>query len=109
MELAGGLVLWRLKSRANQLRTALDRIDGTQRLSAEARMIRALTDMARRDGPHIALTQQALGDLIGVSRITIGQLLRRLGAAGLVALRYRGIELMDVAALERWEETGSSG
>lgn len=95
---------WLLKSLANQLRTALDRIDGAGRLSAEARMIRTLVEMARRDGPDIALTQQGLGDLIGVSRITIGPLLRRLEAAGLVELRYRRIRVRDVEGLERWVE-----
>lgn len=86
---------WLLKSLANQLRLALDRIDGEGRLSAEARLAAALAAMVRRDGPRVAVTQQALGELIGVSRVTAGQILRRLAAAGVLRLEYRRILITD--------------
>ena len=47
--------------------------------------------MARRDGPTLALTQQGLGELVGLSRVTAGQVLRQLAADGVIALRYRGV------------------
>lgn len=90
---------WLLKSLANQLRAALDRIDGAHRFAARARIARALADMARRDGPILALTQQGLGELVGVSRVTAGQVLRQLEADGLIALRYRCVEVRDPARL----------
>lgn len=94
-----GFARWLLKSLSNQLRMALDRIDGDRRLSAVARMVRVLVEMAQRDGPRLAMTQQALGSLIGVSRITAGAILRRLEAEGLVELEYRQIVVRNLAGL----------
>lgn len=90
---------WLLKSIANQLRIALDRIDEDSRLSARVRVVRALVDMARRDGAEIDMTQQALGELLGISRITAGQILRELQAAGLLRLEYRRIVVTGLAGL----------
>lgn len=86
---------WLLKSLSQQLRAALDRIEADRQLSAQQRLIRVLVDMARRDGPSLAVSQQALGELIGVSRITAGQLLRSLAASGLISLGYRRITVPD--------------
>jgi len=86
---------WLLKSLSNQLRAALDRIEGDRQLSAEQRMVRLLADMARRDGATLTVSQQALGELIGVSRITAGQVLRRLEESGLIRLDYRRITVPD--------------
>ena len=90
---------WLLRSLASQLRMALDRIDRDRNLSAEARMIRVLVDLAGREREGLALTQQELGELIGTSRITAGQILRRFAKAGLVRLEYRRIVVIDHAAL----------
>lgn len=87
---------WLLKSLAIQLRSALDRIDGERTLSAEARLIHVLAEMARRDGPELAVTQQGLAELVGVSRVTVGQVLGKLAKAGLVRLHYRRIFVPDV-------------
>lgn len=90
---------WLLKSLANQLRSALDRIEIDRQLSAKARLIKVLVEMVRRDGAQIAITQQGLGDLIGTSRITVGQILRQLEERALVRLEYRQIVVTDLAAL----------
>lgn len=90
---------WLLKSLSNQLRAALDRIEEDRQLSAEQRMVRLLADMARRDGATLTTSQQALGELIGVSRITAGQVLRRLEASGLITLDYRRITVPDPGKL----------
>lgn len=90
---------WLLKSLAYQLRSAIDRIDRDRSQSAELRIARTLADMARRDGPVLALTQQALGDIVGVSRITAGQVLGKLVRAGLVRSEYRRMVVLDLPAL----------
>lgn len=90
---------WLLKSLSNQLRAALDRIEEDRQLSAEQRMVRLLTQMSRRDGKTLTVSQQALGELIGVSRITASQILRRLEERGLVRLDYRRITVLDPGRL----------
>ncbi len=94
---------WLLKSLAHQLRIALDRIDGDRTLSAEARVVRVLTDMVTRDGPELHTTQEALANFVGVSRVTMGAILNRLARAGLVRLSYRKIYVPDPDALT-WME-----
>ncbi|WP_225206062.1 Crp/Fnr family transcriptional regulator [Novosphingobium huizhouense] len=86
---------WLLKSVSSQLRAALDRIEEERLLSARQRVIRLLVDMARRDGTTLTMSQQALGEHIGVSRITAGQILRALAARGLIQLHYRRIAVPD--------------
>ena len=88
-----------LRSLANQLRSALDRIDSDRTLSAEGRIARTLVAMADREGLHLALTQQSLADLVGVSRVTVGQVLRRLVGAEAIELRYRQIRIRDPGRL----------
>ncbi|MFM7027629.1 MAG: Crp/Fnr family transcriptional regulator [Chakrabartia sp.] len=90
---------WLLRSISHQLRIAIDQIEGDRRLSAEQRLIRILIDMAKRDGPKLKISQQELGELIGVSRVTSGQLLRRLEAKGMIGLAYRGILVPDLNKL----------
>lgn len=90
---------WLLKSLSNQLRAALDRIEESRQLSAEQRIVRLLADMARRDGTTLTVSQQALGELVGVSRITAGHVLRRLEAYGLIRLEYRRITVPDPDSL----------
>jgi len=90
---------WLLKSLSNQLRAAIDQIDGERQLSAQQRLIRLLVDMARREGPELAISQQRLGDLIGVSRITSGQILRRLTQDGLISRQYGRITICDPVRL----------
>ncbi len=91
---------WLLKSLSNQLRAALDQIEGHRQLSAEQRIVRALVEMARRDGLRLVISQQQLGELIGVSRITAGHLLRRLASGGLISLEYRAILVRNLPGLE---------
>lgn len=90
---------WLLKSLGNQLRTALDRIERDRNLPARARVARLLLDIARREGPALALTQQALGDLLGLSRVTIGQAMGELASLGLVNSGYRQIKVLDMVGL----------
>lgn len=82
---------WLLKSLAHQLRSALDRIDGDRTQTAEDRVKRLLKEMVDRDGPELLITQEALANYVGVSRVTISTLLNRLSRAGLIQLGYRRI------------------
>lgn len=90
---------WLLKSLANQLRAALNRIESDRNLSAELRVIRAIVSMARRQGPELSVTQQALADLVGVSRVTTGRVVGKLAQVGLIQLAYRRIEVLNLAGL----------
>jgi CRP-like cAMP-binding protein len=90
---------WLLKSLANQLRVALDRIEGDRFLSAEARVARVLVDMVRRDGPALQTTQEALANFVGVSRVTAGQILGRFARSGIITPGYRKIVVTDAARL----------
>ena len=90
---------WLLRSLAGQLRAALNRIERDRNLSAEERLARALAAMADSQGSEIATTQQHLADLIGVSRVTAGQVLAKLETDGLIKRSYRRIAVLDRAAL----------
>lgn len=92
---------WLLKSLSNQLRTAIDQIEGDRQLSAQQRIVRRLLEMVHRDGSALAISQQQLGELIGVSRVTSGQVLRRLAQNELVSLEYGRIIVLDPEKLGR--------
>lgn len=91
--------MWLLKSLANQLRLAFDRIDSDRRFSAEARLTQVLIDMAARDGLELDVTQQNLADFVGISRVTAGQILGKLAKTDLVRLQYRRVLITDLGAL----------
>jgi CRP/FNR family cyclic AMP-dependent transcriptional regulator len=86
---------WLLRSLTSQLRAALDRIEGDRILPAPARIARALDGLAGRSGPSIEITQQQLADFVGVSRVTVGQVLGRLEAAGAIERCYGQIVVRD--------------
>lgn len=92
---------WLLKSLGNQLRTALDRIERDRNLPASSRIVRLLLDLANREGPRIAITHQALGELLGLSRVTVGQVLGELAKTGLLRPGYRQIVVTDLAQLRQ--------
>lgn len=91
---------WLLASLAAQLSIALNRIETNQSLSAEARLARFLSDLAERDGQTIKVTQQELANFIGVSRVTIGHIIRRMADAGLVKLGYKALTILQPAQLQ---------
>lgn len=93
-----------LNSLAHQLRAALLSIDRERSQSAQQRICRMLADLATRDGPQLRLTQQSLGEVIGVSRITAGQILSKLQADGVIQLGYRKISVIDLARLQAWAQ-----
>lgn len=92
-------VRWLLASLATQLSTALNRIENHINLPAETRLARFLIDLVDRDGPTVSVTQQELADFIGVSRITVGQLVKRMSDKGILQPGYRIITVTDPARL----------
>lgn len=96
------LARWLLNSFANKLRAALNRIEGDQSLPAEARIARVLADLAVNDGAELDITQQELADHVGVSRVTIGQVLSQFAAEGLITRGYGRITVNDTAGLGQY-------
>ena len=97
-------VRWLLVAMADKLRAALDRIEGNQSLGAEARIARALLAVRSSEVRTLALTQQELADLVGVSRVTAGKVLNRLAAEGAIRLGYARIELLDAGVCARFAD-----
>lgn len=90
---------WLLGALANKLRVALDWVEGSQSLSAEARIARILAEIAANEGSEIRMTHQDLADLVGTSRVTVGQVLSRLSREGLLKSGYGRLTVSDPAAL----------
>lgn len=82
-----------LQSMANQLGAALDRLDDQRNLAAKPRLARALANLAGGDGEKVRCTQQELSDLIGISRVTTGQILAQFEGAGLIERGYGWINI----------------
>lgn len=98
------LTRWLLASLATQLSTALNRLETHMSLPAETRLARFLIDLTERDGPDIPMTQQEAADFLGVSRITIGQGMKRLVDKGLVKTGYRRVTILNPMALRRFAD-----
>ena len=96
------LARWLLNSFANKLRAALNRIEEDQSLPADARIARVLADLAASDGAELDVTQQELADHVGVSRVTIGQVLSQFAAEGLITRGYGRITVNDTAGLGQY-------
>lgn len=73
-------------------------------LTPRQRLALRLIQLAGRDtaqGGRIQLRQAQIGELVGVSRKTASGLLREFADAGYLKLGYRGVEILDRAALGR--------
>lgn len=79
----------------------IDRL--TQPDARVARSLAALFDpvLYPRVGPVLRVTQQELAYLIGLSRQRVNEALRRLHDAGLIAVEYGGVRLLDLERLRR--------
>lgn len=74
---------------------------------AEAHVVHGLVEMIDpRFYPHcqasVAMSQESLGRMTGVSRSVVNRVLRRLQAAGIVRIDYRAIQVLDAEALRRF-------
>jgi CRP/FNR family transcriptional regulator, cyclic AMP receptor protein len=99
-EIARGM----LKILAKQLQEALDNLLVFRNMPAPKRLAQRLLAFAgdRQSPVKLAIRQQELAELIGVSRMTIASALAELEGEGLVSRHYRHIVVEDVAALRRW-------
>ncbi len=95
---------WLLKSMANQLRIALERIHRDHGRTARARLAHLLHDLCRRNGPTLTMSQQELADHLGMSRVSVGQIVGQLVDEGIIQTGYRQIILSDAAGLEKYIE-----
>ena len=85
-----------------QFQDMLDMMAGIRRGTAHVR-VAGLLDALAGASPlpaKVRLTQQELGELLGLTRVTINAALKELEAAGAIARRYGQIEVLDKAALD---------
>jgi CRP-like cAMP-binding protein len=89
---------------AHRLVTAIDMWDDTRLLSANARTARMLLRLldSSTEPARIALRQEELAQLVGVTAVTIAGTLKRLTKEGLIRTGYGVIHIPDRAALAAW-------
>ena len=87
---------------STQLQEILDVTAGIRSGSAKARVAGMLATLASRlDLPaSIEVSQQELGELLGLSRMTVNSALREYERAGSIRRRYGRIEVIDRESLE---------
>ncbi len=91
----------------SQYRQALTHIVSTSRLPLKVRLARRLINLAESRGVHadaglridLRLSQEALADMLGVSRQSLNPALRQLQAQGLISLGYATIVVRDLVKL----------
>jgi CRP-like cAMP-binding protein len=85
-----------------QLRNLLEMVAELSALSPRERLARRLAAMGRAaPGERLRLTQQALGEMVGLTRKTANAYLAAFEREGLVRRAYGGIEVLDAPGLAR--------
>lgn len=84
-----------LSTMGEMLDGAYTRILGLVDESAETRVLNALSMLAARMGPELALTNSDVAELVGVSRETAARVVSRLQDAGLLAKSRGSITILD--------------
>jgi CRP-like cAMP-binding protein len=87
-----------------QMRELVLRLAEMTALPPRQRLAARLEAMARRGGP-VRVTQQALGEMVGLTRKTVNAHLAEFETEGLVRRTYGGVEVLDAARLRRVAET----
>ena len=90
----------------NRMGEFIASIQNSRLLDVDARVAQALAQLFNRDlypdtGPSLAISQEELGMLVGVSRQRINQALQQLEKRGVLRLAYNQIEVVYLAALAR--------
>lgn len=88
-----------------QLRGALMMAAEALALPPRQRLASRLEVMARTGGPALRMNQQALAEMVGLSRKTVNFYLLGFQQAGLLTLGYGEIEVRDTAGLRRIAES----
>lgn len=78
-------------------------VDTMTFLQADQRLARLLLSLAA-DGKTVHATHEDLAGLAGVSRVTVSRILGRFAKSGWVAARYRGIQILNEAAIREFIE-----
>lgn len=87
------------ESLARICRRLVERLLDGRHVDARGRVVRQLVHLtALFDGP-VLLTQTDLAGYVGVSRVTVNQILQELAASGLVELRRGGVQVPDTDRL----------
>lgn len=97
----------------SQYRQALTYIVSTSRLPLKVRLAKRLANLAEARGVKttagvridLRLSQEALADMLGVSRQSLNPVLRQLQAEGFISLGYATIVVCDVAKLAALAES----
>ncbi|KVT64378.1 Crp/Fnr family transcriptional regulator [Burkholderia ubonensis] len=90
----------------NRMGEFIASIQNSRLLDVDARVAQALAQLFNPDlypdtGPSLAISQEELGMLVGVSRQRINQALQQLEKRGVLRLAYNQIEVVDLAGLAR--------
>ena len=93
-----------IKALSLQLQEAFSRLIGYRNMPAPKRLAHNLLALAEgKEAPvKLAIRQQELAELVGVSRMTIASTLAQLDELGLVTRHYRHLIITDLSALRRW-------
>jgi len=84
---------------AERVRRLSEQLTEAYYLSAEARVLRRLADLAELYDGTVSLPQEALAELAGTSRATVNRVLREQQERGVIELRRARILVRDVARL----------
>jgi CRP/FNR family transcriptional regulator, cyclic AMP receptor protein len=84
---------------AERVRRLSEQLTEAYYLSAEARVLRRLADLAELYDGTVSLPQEALAELAGTSRATVNRVLREQQQRGVIELRRARILVRDVARL----------
>ncbi|HET6416028.1 MAG TPA: Crp/Fnr family transcriptional regulator [Polyangiales bacterium] len=93
-----------LRTLATQLHAALEFVEDLRRLSVTVHVAKLLSTMVKTETKIASLevTQESLGKILGVTRISVARALDRLEEDGLLRRCYGRIEVPDVACLRAW-------
>ena len=88
---------------SRQLQETLEVVAGIRRGSARARVAGMLLTLGAGHAPpiRIAVAQQELGELLGLTRASVNAALREFEQLGFLQRAYRAIELLDTDGLEQ--------
>jgi CRP/FNR family cyclic AMP-dependent transcriptional regulator len=84
-------------------------VEHDRMLGPDARLARELAGLFNPmlypgSGKKLPISQEELANLVGLPRQRVNQALRRLEAAGLVRVGYRGVTILDLEGLKRFEK-----
>jgi CRP-like cAMP-binding protein len=87
------------ESLARMSRRLVDRLLDARHIDARGRLMRQLLRLHELFGDTVPFTQEDLANYVGVTRVTVNQILGVLADEGLVALSRGSVHLLDVARL----------